>query len=272
MSGLGRCDVVTFASAFLLGSATVSGAVLAYRWARSGRKVEDKDASDATLDTIPEAAALCRRLAVMGAQPVARGNYPQNWIHCVSSTTERRVRSAATWFPEARRAVTIVAYGEDTQGPPDHVHGGCSASVVDAVCGLVAFRSTGPAMTVNLNVNYRNPVPVGSAVVVDAWLASQSGRKLDIRFRVLPIAAWTALLDTSGAALPPVPENLSPKSPEVHGYCQHGSALFVHLPGGMPQKTPATPGSPGAVSPITTAPPSAFATQAQAGAAAAPRS
>mmetsp|Transcript_8310 Transcript_8310/g.51781 ORF Transcript_8310/g.51781 Transcript_8310/m.51781 type:complete len:146 (+) Transcript_8310:401-838(+) len=69
-------------------------------------------------------------------------------------------------------------------GHPKLVHGGISALIIDNVAGYAIFKlkaagavPAGPAFTVNLNVNYRKPIPSMSAVICSVKLQSHERKK-----------------------------------------------------------------------------------------------
>jgi len=47
------------------------------------------------------------------------------------------------------------------QGPPGFVHGGASAAVLDEAMGLAIWQSGYRAVTANLMIDYRKPIPLG---------------------------------------------------------------------------------------------------------------
>jgi acyl-coenzyme A thioesterase PaaI-like protein len=82
----------------------------------------------------------------------------------------------------------VVQFGHGVDGHPGVVHGGILALVVDDVLGFaysVADPSVEVAVTANLNMNYRLPVPSGSRVLVRAWLLERFDRKLVFSCRVV---------------------------------------------------------------------------------------
>lgn len=64
------------------------------------------------------------------------------------------------------------------EGPPGHVHGGFSASLIDEAMGGAVWRAGFQGVAANLNVNFRLPVPLGVEVVVRGWVERVEGRKI----------------------------------------------------------------------------------------------
>ncbi|KAK4524468.1 hypothetical protein GAYE_SCF03G2369 [Galdieria yellowstonensis] len=79
---------------------------------------------------------------------------------------------------EENKVTYVVRAGERVQGPPGYVHGGAIATLLDDCLGSAVFLSGSFAMTANLNINYRKPIPLNSVRTVEAFLEKQEGRKL----------------------------------------------------------------------------------------------
>ena len=63
-------------------------------------------------------------------------------------------------------------------GPPNMAHGGALAAVCDDMMGLVCFCLNQISMTINLNVNYLNPVLLGQPYHTKAWLVKINDKKI----------------------------------------------------------------------------------------------
>ncbi|KAM4665253.1 acyl-coenzyme A thioesterase THEM4-like isoform 2-T3 [Discoglossus pictus] len=77
-----------------------------------------------------------------------------------------------------KRMVTLFQPGPYLEGPPGFTHGGCIATIIDSTAGACAVYSCGSVMTANLNVNYRNPIPLSTTVIVDGRVDRVEGRKV----------------------------------------------------------------------------------------------
>ncbi len=66
---------------------------------------------------------------------------------------------------------------EEQEGPPLHAHGGVSASILDEAMGMAVWESGIKVLAANLNVNYRQPVPLGVELQVFAEIVRIEGRK-----------------------------------------------------------------------------------------------
>jgi len=78
----------------------------------------------------------------------------------------------------ARRIRGKFRLGAEYQGGPGFVHGGIIATLLDEVMGKVnRFRGI-RAVTAELTVEYRRPVPVDKDVIVEGWEIEKNGRNL----------------------------------------------------------------------------------------------
>lgn len=69
-------------------------------------------------------------------------------------------------------------FGPETEGPPGHAHGGAMAAVLDEVLGLAAWTAGYPVVVGNLNISFRNLLPLEQVVTVDSSIVSVDGRKI----------------------------------------------------------------------------------------------
>ena len=67
---------------------------------------------------------------------------------------------------------------EHHQGAPGLAHGGLLAAAFDEALGAVTWLLRVPVVTVHLETDYRQPVPVGSTLLLDAECYAVAGRKI----------------------------------------------------------------------------------------------
>jgi acyl-coenzyme A thioesterase PaaI-like protein len=77
-----------------------------------------------------------------------------------------------------------VWFGPETEGPPGHAHGGSMAAVLDEVLGLAAWAAGYPIVVGNLNVSFRQLLPLQQVVTVESSIVSAEGRKVLVRGRI----------------------------------------------------------------------------------------
>ena len=75
-------------------------------------------------------------------------------------------------------------FGPETEGPPGHAHGGSMAAVLDEVLGLAAWAAGYSIVVGNLNVNFRNLLPLQKVVTVESKIISAEGRKVMVHGRI----------------------------------------------------------------------------------------
>jgi acyl-coenzyme A thioesterase PaaI-like protein len=75
-------------------------------------------------------------------------------------------------------AVSRVTLTRVHEGPPNAVHGGIVAMLLDQLLGHAIGTAGQPGMTVQLTVRYRKPTPYGTELVVEARHTGTDGRKV----------------------------------------------------------------------------------------------
>jgi len=75
--------------------------------------------------------------------------------------------------------MSVVRFGSKINGHPTIVHGGITSLVFDNSFGWLFFSVDLPmAVTANLNVNYRNPLPMNTTCILRSKLNKLEGRKM----------------------------------------------------------------------------------------------
>ncbi len=80
-----------------------------------------------------------------------------------------------------QRLVGKILFGPGAQGPPDHVHGGAMAAILDEAMGGVAWQAGHPVVAANLDVTFRRLLPLTTACVVEAEIVAVDGRKVSTK-------------------------------------------------------------------------------------------
>ena len=71
------------------------------------------------------------------------------------------------------------------EGPPNAVHGGIVAMLIDQLLGHAVGTKGQPGMTVRLTVNYRKPTPYDREIIVEAWHVETHGRRVTAAARIV---------------------------------------------------------------------------------------
>jgi acyl-coenzyme A thioesterase PaaI-like protein len=74
--------------------------------------------------------------------------------------------------------------GAAYEGPPNLVHGGVSALILDQMLGEAAAAGGAPGMTGRLNLTYRRPTPLGD-LTAKAWIHEVEGHKTTVRGHIM---------------------------------------------------------------------------------------
>jgi uncharacterized protein (TIGR00369 family) len=85
---------------------------------------------------------------------------------------------------DARRSHGSFVLGLNYAGGGGFAHGGIIAVVLDEAMGKLSRLAGESAVTAEMNIEYRKPVPVDKPIVVEAWQEEAKGRN---RFRVAEI-------------------------------------------------------------------------------------
>jgi acyl-coenzyme A thioesterase PaaI-like protein len=84
----------------------------------------------------------------------------------------------------ARRTRGSFSIGGNYAGGGGFVHGGIIAVVLDEAMGKLSRLADEKAVTAELSIEYRKPVPVDRPILVEGWQEQENGRN---RFRVAEI-------------------------------------------------------------------------------------
>ena len=107
--------------------------------------------------------------------PFVRVRHSRPRPHARRPTTEERTATtcyACVWF------------GPSAEGPPDSVHGGAIAAVLDEAMGAVCWMNQHPVVGARITINYRHMVPLGFSGRVESWIDHIERRKCFITSRL----------------------------------------------------------------------------------------
>jgi acyl-coenzyme A thioesterase PaaI-like protein len=98
---------------------------------------------------------------------------------CFVCGTQNPSSIGVTWFLSDEGEVHAEpVFNAAQQGPPDHAHGGASAAVLDEAMGVAVWSAGYSVVAVNLEINYKKPVPLGKTFIVKARIAEVHPRKI----------------------------------------------------------------------------------------------
>jgi acyl-coenzyme A thioesterase PaaI-like protein len=85
---------------------------------------------------------------------------------------------------EENKLLGAIYFSGECEGPPNRVHGGCLATAFDNLFGLYALRVMGlGCVTLNLNVTYRQFVPLRGVVRFEIEAQKLEGRRISMKGR-----------------------------------------------------------------------------------------
>ena len=110
--------------------------------------------------------------------PLPMDAYKQSFV---SGEQQNRIKVQYYFNRENSHFYAKVFFGNNVQGPPNHVHGGATSSVLDEAMGGAAWMNGYPGVTVQLRVNFYEPIKLNTEVLVDAWVDKVKGKKVWIK-------------------------------------------------------------------------------------------
>jgi uncharacterized protein (TIGR00369 family) len=100
---------------------------------------------------------------------------------CFVCGSEDSPGMGVTWYAQDDHSIFAeVTLTLAQQGPPGMAHGGASAALLDEAMGAAVWRAGYRVATVNININYRRPVPLGQPFTVIARVKEASGKKVTV--------------------------------------------------------------------------------------------
>ena len=98
---------------------------------------------------------------------------------CFVCGTQNPQSVGVTWYQQEDGSIHAdMVFNTAHQGPPAHVHGGASAAVLDEAMGAAVWRAGYSVVAVNLEINYKQPVPLGANIVIEARITEVHPRKI----------------------------------------------------------------------------------------------
>lgn len=109
--------------------------------------------------------------------------------------------------PDGDGVVAEITLGLAYEGPPSFVHGGMSALFMDQMLGSAAGAAGLWGMTAHLELDYRGPLPLQTALELRARVESHEGRKANISGTIaLASDPGRTLVEARGLFVMPRPE------------------------------------------------------------------
>jgi len=110
----------------------------------------------------------------------------------VANPSGESVRIAYFRGPEVGVLYAKAWFGRETQGPPDHVHGGAMAAVLDEAMGGASWMNGYRTVAAKISVSFIAMLKLESETTVESRVERVDGRKVYLR---------ATLTDPRGAAI-----------------------------------------------------------------------
>jgi acyl-coenzyme A thioesterase PaaI-like protein len=114
------------------------------------------------------------------------------------AAAEQRTRVEYFRNPEDNHLHANVWFGPHTEGPPESVHGGAIAAVLDEAMGAVCWMNGHPVVGARITINYLHMTPLGFSGRVESWIEQIERRKIFIKSR---LSAGDGKVHAEGEAL-----------------------------------------------------------------------
>jgi acyl-coenzyme A thioesterase PaaI-like protein len=101
-----------------------------------------------------------------------------------SRAAEDRTRVVYLRDPSNDHLHAEVWFGPYSEGPPEAVHGGAIAAVLDEAMGAVCWMNGHPVVGARITINYLHLTPLGFSGQVESWIERIEGRKIFLRSRL----------------------------------------------------------------------------------------
>ena len=99
--------------------------------------------------------------------------------YCFVCGTQNPQSLGVTWYLNEKGEICAdMIFTLSQQGPPSYVHGGASAAVLDEAMGAAVWRAGYSVVAVNLEINYKKPIPLGENIKITARVAEVKPRKI----------------------------------------------------------------------------------------------
>jgi acyl-coenzyme A thioesterase PaaI-like protein len=116
--------------------------------------------------------------------PFPNGPATRSYVSGSAAAADHRTRVAYFRDGESDHLFACVWFGPLSEGPPDSVHGGAIAAVLDEAMGASCWMNHHPVVGARITINYRHLVPLGFSGHVEAWIDHIERRKCFITSRL----------------------------------------------------------------------------------------
>jgi hypothetical protein len=116
--------------------------------------------------------------------PFPNGPATRSYVSGSAAAADSRTRVVYFRDDSSDHVYACVWFGPLSEGPPDSVHGGAIAAVLDEAMGASCWMNHHAVVGARITINYRHMVPLGFAGHVEAWIDRIERRKCFIMSRL----------------------------------------------------------------------------------------
>ena len=110
------------------------------------------------------------------AKPFPDGTRKHSFIS--GKRDSRAIRARYFEKKTAKRFAGRAWFGPESEGPPGHAHGGSQAALLDEGMGATAWLSGHSVLAAKIEINFRQPLPLGTTVSIWCEITKIEGRKV----------------------------------------------------------------------------------------------
>ncbi len=107
--------------------------------------------------------------------------FPGDVNRCSFISGNRASRAIRVRYYEKKAAQVFAGrawFGPETEGPPGHAHGGSQAALLDEGMGAAAWLSGKTVLAAKIEINFREPLPLGTVLTMRAEVTKIDGKKI----------------------------------------------------------------------------------------------
>lgn len=135
--------------------------------------------------------------SLVPVQPFPSSPASRSYVSGAAAAAER-TRVAYFRDPATDHLHAQVWFGPQTEGPPESVHGGAIAAVLDEAMGAVCWMNGHPVVGARITISYTHMTPLGFSGHVASWIERIDRRKIFIKSR---LTAGDGTVHAEGEAL-----------------------------------------------------------------------
>ncbi len=121
------------------------------------------------------------------------------------------------FYQQGDQVVTYFTPGPEHQGYPDRMHGGIAATLLDETVGRAGFIHGFWTFTMEFQVKYRKPIPLGHQITVVGEMTRDRGRAIEAKGQIL-LADGTVAMEGSGLFIKIKPDELRRLEEQLGGF------------------------------------------------------